>query len=576
MMNKKLVLLTLLVHLSIATPTIACTNFLITKGASNNGSTFITYAADSHTLYGELYFWQAASYANGAMLQVYEWDSGKFLGEIPQVSNTYRVVGNMNEHSLAIGETTFGGVEQLIDTTGIIDYGSLIYITLQRAKNAREAIKVMTELVAKYGYHSSGESFSIADPDEVWILEMVGKGTKIQYDKKNKSATNLNKGAVWVARRIPDGYVSAHANQSRIQTFPWSNGITSISSEEIDKIFNPEVETIYASDVAQIATELGLYNGKAEEFSFSDTYNPLDFGGARACEARVWSFFKSVNNEMWKYQDHAMGYDLDNRMPLYIKPDGKISFEHVAKMMRDHYEGTKMDMTSDIGAGPFKLPYRWRPMSWSVDDEQFVHERAIATQQTGFWFIAESRNDMPRTLSGILWFGIDDASTSCLTPIYSCSARIPEEYAVGNGDLLTYSDNAAFWVFNRVTNFAYLRYDLISQDVINLQKELESKYVELVELVDEHVKKLYLENKDKAIEFVTDFSVNTASATVKRWKELDRYLLVKYIDGNIKREANGEFLRTPAGMPVSPRQPQLPEFWRRAIKNDAEEKLKAK
>jgi dipeptidase len=575
-MNKRLLLLTALAYICIASPSIACTNFLITKGASNNGSTFITYAADSHTIYGELYFWPAASYPDGAILQVYEWDSGKFLGEIPQASNTYRVIGNMNEHSLAIGETTFGGVDKLVDTTGIIDYGSLIYITLQRAKTAREAIKVMSELVETYGYHSSGESFSIADPDEVWILEMVGKGTKIQYDKKSKLSTNKNKGAVWVAIRIPDGYVCAHANQARIRTFPWSNGVTSISSKEIDKIFNPEVEVVYAHDVALTAREFDLYSGKDEDFSFSDIYNPLDFGGARACEARVWSFFKSVNNEMWKYQDHAMGYDLENRMPLYIKPDEKISFNHAAEMMRDHYEGTKMDMTTDIGAGAFKLPYRWRPMSWEIDGEKFVHERAIATQQTGFWFVAESRNNMPRSLSGILWFGIDDASTSCLTPIYSCSTRVPEEYAVGNGDLLTYSDNAAFWVFNRVTNFAYSRYDAMSRDIVGLQKELESKYVELVKVVDEHAKKLYPENEDKAIEFVTDFSVNTAASTIKRWKELDRYLLVKYIDGNIKQEADGEFMRTSTGVSVPPRQPQLPEFWRRAIKNDAGEKLKAK
>ncbi|MDR2382633.1 MAG: C69 family dipeptidase [Prevotellaceae bacterium] len=575
-MNKKLLLIIVAAYICIAMPSIACTNFLITKGASKNGSTFITYAADSHTLYGELYFWPAASYPEGAMLQVYEWDSGRFLGEIPQISNTYRVVGNMNEHSLAIGETTFGGVGKLVDTTGIIDYGSLIYITLQRAKNAREAIKVMTELVAKHGYCSGGESFSIADPDEVWILEMVGKGTKIQYDKKSKAATNLNKGAAWVAVRIPDGYVCAHANQARIQTFPWSNGSTSISSKEIDRIFAPEVEVVYAADVAQSARELGLYNGNDEDFSFSDIYNPIDFGGARACDARVWSFFKSINNEMWKYQDYAMGYDLTNRMPLYIKPDEKIPFEHVAGMMRDHYEGTKMDMTTDIGAGPHKLPYRWRPMGWEIDGEKFLHERAIATQQTGFWFVAEGRSSMPQTLAGILWFSADDASTSCLTPIYGCSTRVPEEYAVGNGDLLTYSDNAAFWVFNRVTNFAYLRYDEMSQDIISLQNELESKYVELVGVIDEHAKKLYSENENRAVEFVTDFSVNTAASTIKQWKELDRYLLVKYIDGNIKKEADGEFLRTQTGMPVSPQQPQLPEFWRRAIKNDAGEKLKSK
>jgi dipeptidase len=571
-----IVLIVVTAHVAGTTSLAGCTNFLVTGGASRNGSTYITYAADSHTLYGELYFWDDRDYPEGSLLQVYEWDSGKFLGEIPQVSHTYRVIGNMNEHSLAIGETTFGGVEKLVDTTGIIDYGSLIYITLQRAKTAREAIKVMTELVAAHGYCSSGESFSIADPEEVWILEMVGKGTKIRHDKRNGTSNNINKGAAWVAVRIPDGYVSAHANQARIRTFQWSNGVNSISSNEMDKLFNPDVETVYSADVSQSARNLGLYSGSDSDFSFADVYNPLDFSGARACEARVWSFFKSINSDMWKYQDYAMGRNLENRMPLYIKPDNKVSFEDVAKMMRDHYEGTDMDMTTDIGAGAFGLPYRWRPMTWEVDGEKFVHERAIATQQTGFWFVAESRKNMPRALSGILWFAADDAATSCLTPIYSCSKRVPEEYAVGNGDLLTYSDNAAFWVFNRVTNFAYLRYDLVSQDIINLQKELETKYVEMVELIDQHAKKLYSENISKSIEFVTDFSVNTAASTIKRWKELDRYLLVKYIDGNVKREAHGEFIRTPTGVSVPPQQPELPEFWRRAIKDNAGDKLKIK
>jgi dipeptidase len=550
---------------------LACTNFLITKGASVNGSTMITYAADSHTLYGELYFWQAAKYPAGTMLKVYEWDSGKYLGEIPQALETYTVNGNMNEHSLAIGETTYGGRDELVDTTGNMDYGSLIYLALQRAKNAREAIKIMTDFVAAHGYCSSGESFSICDPNEVWILEMIGKGTKL--DKK--TGKNLNKGAVWVAVRIPDGYVCAHANQARIRTFKWSDGKTSISSKEMDKLFDPAVEIVYSHDVAEIARQYGFYQGADSDFSFSDTYCPVTFSGARACDARVWSFFKSVNKDMWKYQDYAMGKDLKNRMPLYIKPDEKVSFQHVADMMRDHYEGTKMDMTKDLGAGPYKAPYRWRPMSWEVDGQKYVHERAIATQQTGFWFVAESRSKMPSALGGILWFGVDDAATSCLTPIYSCSNRVPSELAVGNGDLLTYSDDAAFWVFSRVTNFAYSRYDTISKDILKVQKELEAKHLEGVAATDAYAAKLYNENAEKAIDFVTEFTVNTASAMVKRWKELDRYLLVKYIDGNIKKEKNGKFMRNPYGLPTSPNQPHLPEFWRRAIVNDAGETIKS-
>ena len=557
----------------------ACTNFLITKGASTDGSTMITYAADSHTLYGELYFWPAAKYPVGSVLKVYEWDSGLYLGDIPQVAETYRVIGNMNEHSLAIGETTYGGLDTLVDKTGIIDYGSLIYITLQRAKTAREAIKIMAELVDNYGYCSGGESFSIADPNEVWILEMIGKGEKYKTDKNgNKTGKNLNKGAVWVAIRIPDGYVSSHANQARIQTFPIANGTTSITSKDLDKIFNPQVEVVYAHDVISISREYGFYKGEDKDFSFSDTYNPIDFGGARACDARTWSFFKSVNKDMWKYQDYAMGKILDNpkaRMPLYIKPDEKISPKEVMDYMRDHYEGTKMDMTQDIGAGPYKLPYRWRPMNFEIDGQKYVNERAIATQQTGFWFVAQSRSWLPSAIGGILWFGVDDAATSCLTPIYCGSTKVPHEYAIGNGDLLTYSPTSAFWVFSRVANSAYLRYDAISADIIKVQRELENRYLDMAKTVDEYALKLYSESPEKAIAYLTDYSVTIAANTFNCWKELDTYLLVKYIDGNIKKEKDGKFERSETGMPVSPSQPALPEFWRRAIVNDAGEILRS-
>ncbi|MDR1055581.1 MAG: C69 family dipeptidase [Prevotellaceae bacterium] len=559
-------------------PATACTNFLVTKGASTDGSTMITYAADSHTLYGELYFWLAAKYPAGTMLKIYEWDSGRYIGEIPQVAQTYRVIGNMNEHSLAIGETTFGGHRKLVDKNGLIDYGSLIYITLQRAKTAREAIKIMAELVNNYGYCSDGESFSIADPNEVWILEMVGKGEKYKTDKKgNKTGENLSKGAVWVAVRIPDGYVSSHANQARIQTFPLANGTNSITSLELDKIFNPEVEIVYAHDVVSVARELGFYEGEDKDFSFSDTYNPLDFGGARGCDARTWSFFKNVNKDMWKYQDYAMGKILDDpkaRMPLYIKPDKKISPKQVMDFMRDHYEGTKMDMTQDIGAGPYKIPYRWRPMNFEVDNQKYVNERAIATQQTGFWFVAQSRSWLPNAIGGILWFGVDDAATSCLTPIYCSSTKVPYEYAVGNGDLLTYSSTSAFWIFSRVANSTYLRYDSISADVVKVVNELENRYLDMTATVDEYALKLYNDSPEKAIEYLTDYSVTAASATVNRWKELDTYLLVKYIDGNIKKEKDGKFLRTQTGVPASPNQPALPEFWRRAIVKDVGETLK--
>lgn len=350
----------------------ACSNVLVTKGASTDGSTFISYSADSHTLYGELYHWAAQRYAPDAMLDVYEWDTGKYLGKIKQADQTYSVIGNMNEHQVTIAETTFGGRPELVDSTGIMDYGSLIYIALQRAKNAREAIEVMTTLVKQYGYHSSGESFSIADANEVWIMEMIGKGVG-------------NKGAVWVAVKIPDGYISAHANQARITTFP----------------LNDKENCLFSEDVIAFAREKGYFDGKNKEFSFSDTYAPLDFGAMRFCEARVWSAFRIANPEMDKYKAYAKGESL-TRMPLYIKPANKLSHNDVANIMRDHYEGTDLDMTQDIGAGSYKVPYRWRPMTFDVDGKTYFMERAIATQQTGFWFVAQMRQWLPAHIGGIL------------------------------------------------------------------------------------------------------------------------------------------------------------------------------
>ncbi|MDR2066071.1 MAG: C69 family dipeptidase [Prevotellaceae bacterium] len=534
----------------------ACTNFLVTKGASVTGSTFISYSADSHVLYGELYFWAAAKYPAGTMLKIYEWDSRKYLGEIAQAAETYRVTGNMNEHALAIGETTYGGRHELAGS-GIVDYGSLMYIALQRSRNAREAIKTICELLTVYGYASEGESFSISDPNEVWILEMIGKGKD-------------DKGAVWVAVRIPDGYVSGHANHARITTFPLEGKKVknSISSKNIDKIFDPAIEYVYAEDVISFARKAGYFSGTDAEFSFSDTYAPLDFGAARYCEARVWSFFKQVNSSMWQYQDYALGHNLKNRMPLYIKPDRKLSLDDVKIAMRDHYEGTKMDMTTDIGAGPFKCPYRWRPMEFEFEGKKYLHERATATQQTGFWFIAEGRSWLPAPVGGILWFAVDDASTSCLAPIYCGITEVPEVFAVGNGDLLTYSDKSAFWLFNRVTNFVYSRYDRLSEEVLKVQKQFEGESEKLIEEIDKKASAVYAESPEKAISIITEFSLKRAHEMFDRWKALDSYLLVKYIDGNVKKEKDGKFERTEDGYPSAPEWPQLPEFWIKKIVED--------
>ncbi len=547
-------LFTALISVSLVNISNACTNFLVTKGASTDGSTMITYAADSHVLFGELYYRPAADYPAGTMMNVYEWDTGKYLGQIPQVLHTYSVIGNMNEYQVSIGETTYGGLHELGDSTAIIDYGSLMYIALQRAKTAREAIKIMTTLTSKYGYYSSGESFSIADANEVWIMEVMPK-------------TPENQGMLWVARRIPDGYISGHANQARITTFPLANGKTSITFKNIDKINNPEIECVYADDVISFAKDRKLYKGKDKNFSFSDTYAPVDFGGARFCEVRVWSMFKEVSSDMDKYIEYVKGNDLKNRMPLWIKPDRKISPKDMMNFMRDHLEGTDLDMTKDLGAGPFGLPYRWRPLTWKVDGENYCNERATATQQTGFSFVAQARNWLPNHIGGIFWFSVDDAATTVYVPMYCGMTKVPDTYAVGNGGMLKYSDNSAFWAFNYVSNLTYLRYNYIIKDVKKVQSELEDKYLAFTPAVDKAASELYKTDKELARQFITDYSVSKGNETVKRWKELGHFLLVKYMDGNIKKEKNGKFIENGTGVPVGPDQPGYPEeFYRRVVK----------
>jgi|AntRauTorckE6833_2_1112554.scaffolds.fasta_scaffold00217_8 dipeptidase len=508
----------------------ACTNFLITKGASTDGSTMISYAADSHVLYGELYYWEGGTHEAGEMLDIVEWDTQKPLGKIKQVKETYTVVGNMNEHQLAIAETTYGGRKELHNQPGaIMDYGSLIYVTLQRAKTAREAVKVMAELVEEYGYYSSGESFSIADKNEVWIMEMIGKGEG-------------EKGAVWVARMIPDGYVSGHANQARIQTFPLEGNKSSITSTHLEDIMNPGVTTAYSEDVISFARKKGYFEGKDKDFSFSDTYAPVDFGGARFCDARVWSMFRQVKDGMDKYEDYAAGHNLENRMPLWVEPQRKISVQDMFAFMRDHYEGSSLDMTKDLGAGPYKVPYRWRPLYWEVDGETYFNERAVATQQTGFSFVTQSRDWLPDPIGGVNWFSVDDASSTVYVPLYCGLQEVPGVFAVGNGSMSEWSDNAAFWVFNQLSNFAYTRYDDIHPYIEEAQKNYEDKYVEYVAVVDNAAHQLYKEDKKKAEDFVTEFSVNTANNLVDEWKELYQFLFMKFMDGNIKKTEGREFL----------------------------------
>lgn len=522
------------------TPTRACTNLLVSKGATTDGSTFISYNADSHTLYGELYYWAAASHPKGSMLDVYDWDTNEYLGKIKQAPYTYKVVGNMNENQVAIGETTYGGREELQKQPGaIVDYGSLIYIALQRSKTAREAIKVMGDLVAEYGYASEGESFSVSDVNEVWIFEMIGKGAG-------------EKGAVWVARRVPDGYISGHANHARITTFP----------------LNDPDNCIYAADVITFAKKKGYYKGADADFSFSDTYAPVDFSAARYSEARVWSMFNRLNHEaMAPYLDYAMGKDLSKRMPLWIKPTHKVNVHDVMEIMRDHYENTPMDMTKDMGAGPYDLPYRWRPLSWKVDGVEYLNERAISTQQTGFCFVAQSRGWLPNILGSIIWFGVDDTYSTVYTPMYTNISSTPENLKAGNGSMMKFSETSMFWIFNQVANFAYTRYRDIIPEVRARQAELENKYIAMVAENDTRYLQLAKKDPKAAVQAITAFSHAQSKNTFTTWKTLYQDLFVKYMDGNIKTVIPGK--RDPK---VS--QPGYGDNWYRKIVKETGDRLK--
>ena len=524
----------------------ACTDLIVGKKASVDGSVIISYAADSHTLYGVMYRWPAATHPKGAMLDVVEWDTGKPLGRIPQVERTYSVVGNMNEHQVAITESTFGGRHELVDSTGIMDYGSLIYIALQRSRSAREAIKVMTDLVAAHGYYSSGESFTIADKNEAWIMEMIGKGPG-------------RKGAVWVAIRIPDDCIAAHANQARIHHIP----------------FGDKENCMYSPDIVSFAREKGYFKGADKDFSFVNAYCPYEFDGLRACEARVWAFFRKFT-DMSKYEQFVRGDASKEPMPLYVRPTRKISVQDVQNAMRDHYEGTSMDMVEEPGSGAYKVPYRWRPMNFTVDGQKYLHERAIATQQTGFVIVPQMRNWLPDEIGGILWFGVDDANTAVFTPVYSSTLAVPECYREGNGDLLTFSWTSAFWIHNWVANMAYHKYSFMIKDIRKVQSELENGYRDRIPAIDKAAQTLYEKSPEEARRFLTWFSTTTAESATARWKELGEYLLVKYIDGNVKKEENGHFKRNPYGLPAAPEWPGYDEEYYRNIVKEGGENLKAK
>ncbi len=488
----------------------SCTNYLVTKGASADGSTMITYNADAGGFMEPLNFTPARDWDDVDSIPIYEWDTGKYLGKIKQAEHTYSVVGNMNEWQVSIGETTFGGRKKCKDSTGIMDYGSLMYIALQRAKTAREAIKVMTDLVAEYGYYSSGESFSIADPNEVWIMEMLGMG-------------GHKKGAVWVARKIPDGHIAAHANQARIR-----------------KVLKDDKENcIYTEDIYWFAKKMGWYKPDSAEFSFADIYAPLDPGALMYCENRVWRFYSlaapslNLSPDYWRAVKGAEPY------PLYIKPDEKLSVQRVIDLMRDHFEGTKWDMTKGRAADPFGCPYRWKNLSWEIegDSTQYGWMRPVTTQQTGFTFVAQMRSWLPREIGGVFWYGVDDNYSNVYLPLYCCMTRPPESYITGS--IQDFSLESAFWVFNLVSNLAYRKYSFIIKDIQEVQKEYEDKFFAFQPAIEEAAQSLMKKDSALAVKFLTDYSVNQAEMTVERWRKLWKHLVMKYNDGYVNEYQKG-------------------------------------
>lgn len=536
----KKLFLTAVTLLAAITSGMACTNLIVGKAASADGSVIVSYSADSYGMYGYLCHYPAAVHAEGTWREVYDWETGRYTGRIPEAAQTYNVIGNINEHQVTIAETTFGGREELVNPEGIIDYGSLIYIALQRSKTAREAIDVMTSLVEEYGYNSGGESFTIADPNEVWIMEMIGKGPEY-------------KGAVWVAIRIPDDCISAHANQARIRQFPLKD----------------KKNCLYSKDVIKFAREKGYFEGKDSEFDFAAAYCPVDFGGLRYCDARVWSYFNMfAATDMNAYLPWAMGDASATPMPLYVQPKQKVSVRDVQHAMRDHYEGTPMDITGDLGAGPWFMPYRPSPLSFKVDDKTYFNERPISTQQTAFTFVSQMRSDLPNAIGGVLWFGTDDANMAVFTPVYCCTNVVPECYKREKADPVTFSAESAFWLFNMVSNMVYPRYSALIGDLKKVQQECEDGFATNQAAVEAKAQELYNDNPPKAVAMLTKYTAETAMSTMAAWGNLAKFLIVKHNDMVVKPEENGVFKRIETGEAVSPVRNGYPEHFNRRVANE--------
>ncbi len=537
---------TLLLALLMFMPSDACTSFLVGKKASVDGSAFITYNMDSYGMYAALNYFPAARHPKGTMRRIVDGDTNHYLGDIPEASQTYAVMGNINEFQLAIMETTFGGRDELVDTTGIIDYVSLMTLGLQRAKTAREAIEVMTSLVQEHGYASSGESFSIADPDEVWILEMIGKGSH-------------EKGAVWVAVRIPDDCISAHANHSRIHKFDMKD----------------KENVLFSKDVVSFARERGYFSGKDADFDFSAAYAPATFSAIRFCEARVWRFYNRWVDGMDAYLDYASGRNIGTTepMPLYMKPKRKLSLQDVIDSNRDHFEGTPFDVTKDCGAGNWAMPYRPSPLTWTCDGKTYFNERPISTQQSACTMVAQVRGWLPDAVGGILWWGNDDPNMVAYTPVYCCATRAPKCYNAPNSGDATFSWESAFWVCNWVSNMAYPRYSQVMPSVAQVRDRVEKGCINRQTEVEERALALHAESPAKAQEYLTNYSSRCAKRMLAEWKKLGEHIIVKYNDMVIKREENGQYLRTPDGIIVGVERPGFSDDFKRTIVKETGDKL---
>lgn len=520
----------------------ACTNIIVGKGASADGSVIVSYNADSYGMYGNIYYHKGGTHASGEMRKIYDWDTNKYLGEIPQASHTYNVIGQMNEKQVSITETTFGGRESLYETEGIIDYGSLIYIALERSASAREALKVMTSLVEKYGYCSEGETFSVCDKNEAWLMEMIGKGKG-------------EKGAVWVAVRIPDDCISAHANQSRITKF------SQYKSSDV----------MYSKDVIKFARTKGWFDGKDADFSFRDAYAPNDFGAVRYCETRAWSIFNRFCDGMDKYIEYAKGNDLKGEMPLFMQPNRKVSVQDVMNGMRDHYEGTPFDIQNEIGAGPYNMPYRPTPLSYKVDGKEYFNERPISTQQTSFCFVGQMRSQLPDAIGGIAWVTNDDPNMAPFVPLYCSIKTVPECFRRINGkqDDVTFSWESAFWLQNTVSNMVYPYYEKMYPDLQEVQQKLEKQFLSGTKGIEENAMKF----GDNATNILTTYSHNSSELMMKVWEDLFKYLVVKHNDMAMKKvDEKNNFLKTPHGLSDSPSRPGYPEEYRRKIVKETGDK----